>query len=70
MKISVSLNNQTVEVLSEIPLSRFLLESGFDKNKSMFAVAINSEFVPREKYHTIRLSEDDLVDVVQPISGG
>jgi sulfur carrier protein len=34
------------------------------------ATAINGEFVPRSQYHTTRLTDGDLIDIVQPVGGG
>jgi sulfur carrier protein len=37
---------------------------------SPFAVAVNLEFVPRDRYEQTRLQEGDRVEIVVPVAGG
>lgn len=66
----VSVNNESRRVEPDTTLGDLLLNCGYDVDKSMFAVAINSTFVPREQYASRLIKSDDLIDVIQPISGG
>lgn len=36
----------------------------------LFAVAINSEFVPRSTYQERTLASNDQIDIVSPVQGG
>ena len=68
MSISVSLNNQTVELESNLNLSEALQHWGYQSHD--IAVAINQEFVPRSEYLQTRLQAKDQVDVIAPVQGG
>ncbi len=70
MNITVSLNNRIMQVAPESTLAALLDSCEYDVETASFAVAINSEFVPREQYSTRLLEDNDLIDIVQPISGG
>ncbi len=70
MNITVSLNNQVMQVVPTATIATFLGSCGYDVEAASFAVAVNSEFVPREQYDTRLLEDHDLIDIVQPISGG
>ena len=35
-----------------------------------FAVAVNTEFVPKPRYAKHELQEGDLIDIVRPVVGG
>ena len=70
MKITVSLNNHTMQVVPESTLATLLGSCGYDAETASFAVAVNSTFVPREQYDTRVLEDQDLIDIVRPVSGG
>lgn len=70
MKITVSLNNKTIKAVSGTTLGELLISCGYDVEMAPFAVAVNREFVPGGQYDIRLLQEQDLIDVVQPISGG
>ena len=42
----------------------------FGKNGDYFAVAINSDFVPRYKYENQEIREGDVIEIVTPHPGG
>ena len=70
MKITVSLNNRAMQVAPESTLATLLGSCGYDVETVSFAVAVNSEFVPREQYDSRGLEDQDLIDIVRPVSGG
>lgn len=38
--------------------------------KTVFAVAINGDFVPKSNYESVQLKEGDKVDILSPMQGG
>ncbi|MES2674375.1 MAG: sulfur carrier protein ThiS [Pseudomonadota bacterium] len=66
--ITISLNNETKEIVANILLSDALVQWGFGETK--IAVAINGEFVPRSTYNLRTILADDQIDIVTPIGGG
>lgn len=64
--MQIKLNGETVDV-SDGMLSSLLpeIESG-----KPFAVAVNTQFVPKSRYAEIRLQEGDEVEIVRPVVGG
>lgn len=65
--ITVSLNNQTVDVPEGASLSQLLEQH---PPAGAFAVAINGEFVPRSRYSETLLNNSDEIDLVSPVGGG
>ena len=39
-------------------------------HQTVFAVALNGEFIPRERYATVSLSAGDELEIVSPMQGG
>ena len=70
MNAVVSVNNQQTEIAPRTTLADLLSQWGYHPDEGMFAVAINSEFVPRGQYHSRLIQDRDLIDIVEPISGG
>ncbi len=70
MKITVSLNNRAMQVVPESTLAALLDSCGYNVEAAPFAVAVNSTFVPREQYDIRMLEDQDLIDIVRPVSGG
>ncbi len=70
MKITVSLNNCAMQVEPQSTLAALLDACGYDMETALFAVAVNSAFVPREQYAMQVLEDRDLIDIVRPVSGG
>lgn len=66
--IEVSLNGQLRQVDEKVALAQLLEQFGFRCEK--VAVAINSEFVARDRYHNVFLNAGDLVDIVSAVAGG
>lgn len=63
----VSLNGEWQEISTE-QLSDALTLWNYREGK--YAVAVNGEFVPRNRYEEIQLRDGDTVDVVAPVGGG
>lgn len=66
--ISVSLNNEPIEMEADTSLSEALEQ--WDYGEQKIAVAINGEFVPRSRYGDTLLKEHDQLDIVKPVGGG
>jgi len=64
--MEVQVNGETKQVASAV-LEALLKELAFEGD---FAVAINSEFVPRSLYAEQAIKEGDQIDVLSPIAGG
>ncbi len=66
--ITISVNNETKDIVANTLLSDALVHWGFGETK--IAVAINGEFVPRSTYNLRTILADDQIDIVTPIGGG
>ena len=64
--MEVLINGETKQV-SSATLQAILEELAFDGD---FAVAVNSEFVPRSLYSAQVIQAGDQIDVLSPIAGG
>jgi sulfur carrier protein len=51
-------------------LEDLLAEHAIDPTKPGVAVALNDSIVPRGAWHSARLREGDVVEIVRPHSGG
>ena len=38
--------------------------------KPPFAVAVNMQFIPKDQYLLVQLTQDDQVEIISPITGG
>lgn len=66
--ITISLNNESKEIVANILLRDALIQWGFGETK--IAVAINGEFVPRSTYSLREIFAGDQIDIVKPVGGG
>ncbi len=66
--INLSVNNESLQIEAEKPLSEALKTWGYGNDK--IAVAINGDFVPRSAYAERRLDNGDKLDIVRPVGGG
>jgi thiamine biosynthesis protein ThiS len=67
--ISVILNGKRISAGTD-SLTEFLVEQGVDAARRFIAVAVNSVVVPRDEWPGLRLSDDDQIEIVQPMKGG
>ena len=69
--ITISINEQTYKFYEQITLSDALARYFEQESKpTVFALAVNQNFVPQTQYATHRLSTGDIVDIFSPIQGG
>ena len=65
--ITIRINGEPVPLPGEAPLAQILAER---QVHGSFAVAVNTEFVPRAAYPTRVLRDGDEVEIVAPMQGG
>jgi sulfur carrier protein len=66
--IKVSVNGQIQSIDLNITLKQLLVNLNYTTNS--FAVAINTTFVPLDKYHTTIINDGDTIDILAPVQGG
>jgi sulfur carrier protein len=66
--MNVTVNGKRVTLKSAVSIAHLLEELGYRDTR--FAVARNTEFVPRSKYDSVTLEDGDNVDIVAPMQGG
>lgn len=49
-------------------LTEILDNQGY--RNGQFAVAVNQQFVPRQKYNQTIIREGDIIDIIMPMQGG
>jgi thiamine biosynthesis protein ThiS len=62
------INGQEREIQSSINITELLLE--LEIKGSHLAVALNSQVIPRAKYETTTISENDKIEIVTAVGGG
>ena len=67
MKILVNNESKSIEVNSRLAE---LLESLKMSEETGFAVAVNNEVVPRAKWRSVKLNENDKVIIIRATQGG
>lgn len=71
--ITISANGDPITLTKTTLLSDYLASlpnPSETATGTVFAVAINGEFVPRSQYATTQLQQGDELDVVSPVGGG
>jgi sulfur carrier protein len=66
--IKVSVNGQIQSIDLNITLKQLLVNLNYTTNS--FAVAINTTFVPLDKYNTTIINDGDTIDILAPVQGG
>lgn len=66
MKIIINGEEKTLEA----PLNLYDVLVQEDVIGMMIAVARNGEFVPKENYQSVSISEGDQIEIVAPMQGG
>lgn len=67
-KISITVNGESQEVLSQLTVQDLLLAQEYTADE--IAVAVNTQFIPRSKYNSYIIKAEDKIDIVSPIQGG
>jgi sulfur carrier protein len=66
LMISIRFNEEVLQ-LEEMSLSALLTARGYVE---AYAVSLNRQFLPKAQHAEIRLKENDLVEIIQPMQGG
>ena len=66
--IKVSVNGQIQSIDLNITLKQLLINLNYTTNS--FAVAINTTFVPLDKYNITIINDGDTIDILAPVQGG
>lgn len=66
--ITIKLNGAAIQISSEMTLLE-LANNHIDTGQC-YSLALNRAFVPRAKYAACKLTDQDEVDVIQPMQGG
>lgn len=67
MTIQVLINHSPLPLTSATTLADALAQQGFTPP---YAVAVNTEFVPRSAYAQTVLQHGDQIEVIAPVTGG
>lgn len=65
----VSINNKALELPSAATITDMLEESGI-QNTSGVAIAVNSDVIPRSKWQTYELKNNDKIMIIKATQGG
>jgi sulfur carrier protein len=69
MSMNVFVNNELKEVKNQLSISEFLTENQLNASKGV-AIAINNEVVPKARWATTCLKENDRISVIRATQGG
>ena len=64
----IIVNGKTISIADNSTLTDLIKHLNLADSKT--AVELNLEIVPRSKYESVELKEDDRVEIVQAIGGG
>ena len=67
MTMQILLNNQTTELPANATVAQALAKL---QPRPPFAVALNTEFVPKSRYDSQVLQAGDKLEVISPVTGG
>ncbi len=65
---NITINDQSFDIPTNCSLEKAI--NFWPELPQHFAVAVNTEFVPKQNYPNIILKEGDTVDLVSPMAGG
>lgn len=65
--MNITINQQAVELSAHATVADAIAQW---QPKPPFAVAVNTEFVPKSRYDAHVLAEGDRVEVIAPVTGG
>jgi len=66
--VNILLNGEPEQVEDGLTVAELLRKREYDATR--VAVAVNEEFLPREKYAATAINDGDAVEVVAPLQGG
>jgi sulfur carrier protein len=66
--MDIILNGKTLAVEGITDIATLLKAKGYDGK--LVAVALNGQFLPKEKYKQTELSPQDKIEIVAPMQGG
>jgi sulfur carrier protein len=66
----IALNGKKIITAEAVTLVTLLRENGINDNTDGVAVAVNSTVVPRRKWKDVRLSDGDMIEVINAVQGG
>ena len=69
MSMNVFVNNEIREVKNYLSISEFLSENQINASKGV-AIAINNEVIPKARWATTHLKENDRISVIRATQGG
>ena len=67
--IQVSINNAKQTLEDGATVQQAIAALGFEK-ETMLGVAVNMNFIAKDKWRETKLKDNDQVDILRPISGG
>jgi thiamine biosynthesis protein ThiS len=66
--MNIFVNGTSAEVESEISLEQLLIDKKLVEQ--FIAVAVNKMAIPSTDYNLLKLSENDQIEILKPMSGG
>jgi sulfur carrier protein len=63
-------NGQRILIQQPQPLTKILKSHSIESQTPGIAVAVNAQIIPRDKWDSQMIVEDDEVDVVHAVQGG
>ncbi len=66
----IVMNGKETRTAEAATLVTLLQENGINANTDGVAVAVNSRVVPKSKWTDVRLSEGDVIEVINAVQGG
>jgi len=66
----IALNGKKINTAEAVTLVTLLRENGINDSTDGVAVAVNSTVIPRRKWNGVRLSDGDMIEVINAVQGG
>ena len=68
--MTITMNGKTRHTAESLTLIALLRDNGITEDIAGVAVAVNSTVVPKSKWSELRLSDGDMIEVINAVQGG
>lgn len=68
--MNITMNGKRTSTAETVTLVLLLQENGINANTDGVAVAVNSRVVPKSRWADVRLSDGDVIEVINAVQGG
>ncbi len=68
--MTITMNGKETNLAGPATLVTLLRDNGITENSTGVAVAVNSNVVPKRAWDSVRLSDGDIIEIINAVQGG